>query len=516
MNIKESLLQALLGTLLAIPFIMATSWVLQRFLGPVDHVDGFKPGQSIKIKNPAVVTKPLKIDVDFIDKDLTVAPEDTVITAGDKKFDFSTAGGAVCKFAFDHLHNGTRDTLTTLEVNPLNNRESLAFLVALEEPTPFTYTLTKKAETENAITLVYHAESPSASIEKTFEVQKQLNTVSCILHIIPHNREITPRLFLPGPYLTDLDRDNNVQALVMDEQDTLRKYPLSSISETAWVAPSIVGIENRFFIHALVKDTDNFTQRAYYRFDNSTHLTTILEGPAIKEPTTWHMTFYIGPKIAPQLNAVDPRLESTLEYGWFAPVARLLLAALMRIHELVPNYGWSIVIITILLSLFLIPFNLLGGSLAPNDELNKKLKYIDQKYKHDKEALARERLAAVQKYGDFGSIKAYIPLILQIVMFVSLYRVLTTSVQMYHSHFLWVPDLSARDPYYILPLLFGAGVFLQMASSSKDPRQWTAALIVGIVLAGFMGNLAAGLILYLVVSTFFRIVQQSVVKEFAK
>ena len=149
-------------------------------------------------------------------------------------------------------------------------------------------------------------------------------------------------------------------------------------------------------------------------------------------------------------------------------------------------------------------------NLKKQQEFSKKLQYIQQKYKHDPETLNKERAELIRTHG-IPSMSGCLPLLLLIPIGVALYRVLGTSIDLYQASFLWIPDLSTKDPYYILPILTGFSVFL--SSPSSDPRQRISILVMALFIAALTSNVAAGLVLYIVVTTFFSVIQNWIQKK---
>src|SRR5439155_4935251 len=125
------------------------------------------------------------------------------------------------------------------------------------------------------------------------------------------------------------------------------KIPRANLSADAgWFAPTFFATDNRYFVHALVNDTQHFTKRAYSKATGTIDLYAILEGPAIQEKTTWNLSFYFGPKELAAMGKVDIRLEQTFDYAWFlAPVAKILLAMLVFFKGFLGNYGFAIILL---------------------------------------------------------------------------------------------------------------------------------------------------------------------------
>jgi YidC/Oxa1 family membrane protein insertase len=275
----------------------------------------------------------------------------------------------------------------------------------------------------------------------------------------------------------------------------------------------LFGAENKYFVHALVDDANQFVQRAYYHTAER-KLFAIVEGPSIQDITTWQVGFYVGPNEEGFMTAVDPRLEQTLDYsGWLAPIAKAALAVLKWLYSYLHNYGLAIIVLTILMKLVLLPFTWHAerGN-KQRQEFQKKLNYLQQKYKHDKELLARERADLIRKHGMPG-LSGCLPLLLQIPVFFALNKVLSSALELYQAPFmLWIHDLSARDPYYVLPLLIVLTMLLQ--AFSVDSQQRFAVMAMALVFGAVATNFAAGLSLYIFVSTLLSVIQTMAQRQF--
>jgi YidC/Oxa1 family membrane protein insertase len=176
------------------------------------------------------------------------------------------------------------------------------------------------------------------------------------------------------------------------------------------------------------------------------------------------------------------------------------------LYTFLGNYGWAIVALTVLTKLVLLPFSLSGAkSMKKHAEMQKKLKYLQQKYKDDPETLMRERADLVRKEGLSG-LSGCLPILLQLPIFFALSRVLSSSIELYQAPFFgWITDLSARDPYYILPILVALAMLLQ--ATTVDAAQRMQLIIMALVFGAITANLSAGLCLYIFMSTLLGVVQ---------
>ncbi len=238
-------------------------------------------------------------------------------------------------------------------------------------------------------------------------------------------------------------------------------------------------------------------------------------GPTVEVPAggqaQFKETLYTGPKLQAQLATVGPRLELTADYGKLTVIAGPLFSALKWIHALVGNWGWSIIIVTALIKLVFYPLSQASGrSMAKMRAVAPRMKQIQENYKDDREKLGRAMMD-LYKREKINPLAGCLPMVVQIPFFISFYWVLLESVEMRQAPFmLWVNDLSARDPFFILPLLMGAAMFGQFKLNPPppDPTQAKIMQFMPLVMTGMMAWFPAGLVLYWLTNTVLSIVQQ--------
>lgn len=504
---------------LFVPLAMAflVTWGMQYFFItrhlPQETAQTVRSGQSFQVPTHEQLLKALNTEVDFSDQQLEIKPEFKEITTPLGHYKLSTAGAVFSTMSFEHKVNAHSEQLQTLDVQP-SQHEAGAFLVAVDTATPYAYTLDSINNSGGALQLIYNGNNQDCVIQKQFIVHEDTNKIDLIITIDPRaGKTITPRIFIPAPVMQGADA-KTISGFVLTEQDSIKRYKPAELEHTAWATPAIIGTEDRYFIHALVADQDHFVGRAYYKVGGDTR-TLILEGPAISQKQTFKLSFYCGPKRLENMQAVDYRLTETLDYGWVAPFSRVLLFLLKYIYSYVHNFGWAIILLTLLLRLIMLPFtsNTEQAGLK-RAEYNRKVQYIEQKYRHDKEKLAQEKMDLMRKHG-MPDAMGCLPNLLYLPVIIAFNRVLNNSIDLYHAPFGWIHDLSARDPYYILPVCIGLGLLLQ-AGDSNDPRQRVAMFIMSLFIIGVTAQISAGLALFFAVSSLAAVGQSYLVKFFKR
>jgi YidC/Oxa1 family membrane protein insertase len=238
-------------------------------------------------------------------------------------------------------------------------------------------------------------------------------------------------------------------------------------------------------------------------------------GPFATVPAGGRLTIsekiFVGPKLQAQLAATGPKLERTADYGKLTVIAQPLFATLNWVHGLIGNWGWSIIIVTALIKLLFYPLSQASGrSMAKMRSVGPRMKQIQDSFKDDKEKLGRAMMELYKKE-KINPLAGCLPMLVQIPFFISFYWVLLESVEMRQAPFiLWVNDLSARDPYFVLPLFMGAAMFAQFKLNPPppDPMQAKVMQFMPVVMTGMMAWFPAGLVLYWLTNTVLSIAQQ--------
>jgi YidC/Oxa1 family membrane protein insertase len=220
---------------------------------------------------------------------------------------------------------------------------------------------------------------------------------------------------------------------------------------------------------------------------------------------------FVGPKLQSQLSVTGPRLELTADYGWLTIIARYLFDALRWVHGLTGNWGWAIIIVTALIKLMFYPLSQASGrSMAKMRAVAPRMKQIQETFKDDREKLGRAMMELYKKE-KINPLAGCLPMVVQIPFFISFYWVLLESVEMRQAPFmLWINDLSARDPYFVLPLLMGGAMFAQfkLNPAPPDPMQAKIMQFMPLVMTGMMAWFPSGLVLYWLTNTVLSILQQ--------
>ncbi len=225
---------------------------------------------------------------------------------------------------------------------------------------------------------------------------------------------------------------------------------------------------------------------------------------------------YVGPKIQKNLAEVAPHLDLTVDYGWLTFIAQLLFALMGWIHGLVGNWGWSIILLTIFVKLVLyIPSEMGYRSMARMKKLGPEMQLMKERFGDDRQKMSAAMMELYRKE-KVNPLGGCLPILLQMPIFIALYWMLNESVELRQAPWaMWIHDLSLRDPFFILPLLMGATMFIQQKLNPPPPDPMQAKIMQWMpVMFTFMFLwFPSGLVLYWVVSNTWSIAQQWVINK---
>ena len=222
-------------------------------------------------------------------------------------------------------------------------------------------------------------------------------------------------------------------------------------------------------------------------------------------------TIFVGPKLQEQLKEVGPRLELTADYGKLTILSQPLFWLLEKVYGFVGNWGWAIIIVTILLKLLFYKLTETSGrSMAKMRTIAPRIKSIQERYKDDREQLAKQMME-IYKREKINPVAGCLPILVQIPVFLAFYWVLLESVEMRQAPWmLWIQDLSSKDPFFILPILMGVAMFGQfkLNPAPPDPMQAKIFAFMPVIMTVMMAWFPSGLVLYWLTNTLLSIAQQ--------
>jgi YidC/Oxa1 family membrane protein insertase len=275
------------------------------------------------------------------------------------------------------------------------------------------------------------------------------------------------------------------------------------------------GFESKYFIASLIPRNPSLTSLRTSK-DAANVVTVALKGPKNTIPPgqagLFGYSLYLGPKDYTLLKATNIGLENAIDFGdWLKWLAIPLLVVLQFLYGYVHNYGVAIIILTILIKVIFWPLgNKSYQSMKEMQKLQPKMMALREKYKDDKTRLSQETMA-LYKAHKVNPLGGCLPMIVQIPVFFGLYKALLYAIELRHSPFFWwIQDLSAKDPYYITPIIMGATMFIQqkMTPTGADPMQAKIMLIMPVIFTFMFLNFPSGLVIYWLFNNIISIGQQ--------
>lgn len=278
---------------------------------------------------------------------------------------------------------------------------------------------------------------------------------------------------------------------------------------TTFQNASFIASVDRYY--ATVLFSDNGVNAIIDTANNGNHLSYIYFTDSAK------FRGYIGPKNYKDLKAISPNLTDVVEYGIITFFAKPLFLLLEWLFGIFKNWGWAIIGLTLIVRIVLYPLTYKGMvSMQRLKDLTPKMKEIQEKYKGDAQKMQLHMMDLYKKH-KVNPMGGCLPLLLQIPVFFAIYRVLYNAVELKNATWLlWIQDLSAMDPYFILPILMGGSMYLQQHLSPTnftDPLQEKIFKFLPLVFTIFLITFPAGLMLYWTVNNIFSIIQQLLINK---
>jgi YidC/Oxa1 family membrane protein insertase len=290
----------------------------------------------------------------------------------------------------------------------------------------------------------------------------------------------------------------------------LEKENLNSVTTGGWLA-----LQQRYFLSAWIPPQDQIN-RIYSSYDpNQQTFTLGYVGPDMTllpgAKLSLGSKIYVGPETTSSLKTLAPHLDMTIDYGWLWPISVAIFWVMQQIYKVVGNWGWSIVLVTLLIKLVFYKLSETSyRSMAKMRDLAPRLQAVRERYKDDKQKLGQATMEVYrkEKVNPAGSC---LPILIQIPFFIALYYVLIESVELRQAPFiLWIHDLSSKDPYYVLPILMGLSMFIQQKLNPPppDPMQARVMMALPLLFTVLFAAFPAGLVLYWLVNNVLSILQQ--------
>jgi len=291
--------------------------------------------------------------------------------------------------------------------------------------------------------------------------------------------------------------------------DAMDKQALAKTMTGGWAA-----MIQHYFVGAWIPPQDKSADFYSKALGNGRYLLGAIgsgQTVAAGETANYTARLYAGPKVQDELKQVADGLELTVDYGMLTVIAEPIFWLLKWIHKLVGNWGWSIIILTILIKLAFFHLSATSyKSMAQMRKLQPRLQALKERFGDDRQSM-NEAMMKMYKEEKINPLGGCLPILVQIPVFIALYWVLLESVELRQAPFiLWIQDMSTKDPYYVLPIIMGITMLIQhkLNPSPMDPIQAKVMMILPIVFTVFFAFFPSGLVLYWVVNNILSVAQQ--------
>jgi YidC/Oxa1 family membrane protein insertase len=289
----------------------------------------------------------------------------------------------------------------------------------------------------------------------------------------------------------------------MDEQKLDREV------KGGWIA-----MLQHYFLGAWIppaEETDHFYSKVFpggrYALGAYTPAVTVAAGSSHNFSTG----FVAGPKLQDELEEIAAGLELTADYGWLTVLAKPIFWLMKQIHSLIGNWGWSIILLTLLIKLAFYKLSETSyKSMANMRRMTPRITALKDRYGDDKQRL-NQAMMEMYKKEKINPLGGCLPILVQIPVFIALYWVLLESVELRQAPFIfWIKDLALKDPYFVLPVIMGVSMFIQqrLNPAPPDPMQAKLMMALPFVFTIFFAFFPSGLVLYWVTNNVLSIAQQ--------
>jgi len=392
--------------------------------------------------------------------------------------------------------------------------------------TPFRLVSSERTMTGDTLKVVFEALSDGVKVTRTYTLHKGRYDIDVQQTI----QNVGTAAVSPSVYY-QLTRDGNdppntshfystfTGPAVYSGEDKYQKIKFSDIDKnkavyTKQAKDGWIGMVQHYFASAWVPAGNVERHNEVLRLGDNLYAIRAIEPIGTIEPgqqKTVDATLWVGPQDQQAMNHVAPGLGVVVDYGFLAIIAKPLFQLMTWLHGFLGNWGWTIVALTLLIKLVFYPLSAASyRSMAKMKQVAPRLQALREKFGDDRAKLnqAMMEMYRTEKINPLGGC---LPMVVQIPVFIALYWVLLGSVEMRGAPWiLWIHDLSANDPWFILPAIMMGTMFLQIKlnPTPPDPTQAKIMMIMPLVFGGMMFFFPAGLVLYWCVNNIVSIAQQ--------
>jgi len=361
------------------------------------------------------------------------------------------------------------------------------------------------------------------SFRKEFRFSGESYLIECAFEAANGTQSVPVRVsWAPGLESLKSYKDRSVvqpSRGIVNSGDKVKHWEAKEVKEFKKIGSTVrwAGVENNYFAGIFIptnQPADAYMNQAPRGEDPTIHNVHVMV--AGMQPQPLQMTLFIGPKDYLLLKDLGLDLEDAVDFGFFGPIAKGLFFALRYFHTFTKNYGWSIVLLTILIKIIFTPFTQMSfASMKKMQQMQPELKKVQDKYakiKSDdprKMSMNTEIMQLHKRYG-VNPLGGCLPMLLQMPFLFAFYGLLSNAIELRHAPFgFWLQDLSRPDPIYVTPVLMGATMLLQQKMTPvSDPMQRNMMYIMPVMFTFMSFKLQSGLVLYWLLSNVLAIAHQ--------
>lgn len=552
-------------TILAVVLSLGVLMIYQMFFAPPPPKQA-APVQESKQASNDIIAKPSvapvttatpKSAAKMIASKIEADPKDIKVETDNYTAIFSTKGAALksfqlkgyqkeCTECTDDIYPKIKNFVTGQKQPPKEKSKELIEVVTVNESMPYPLAITfPESATEVTAASVYDTDVSKLDLQSSKEKQRLVFSrifsgkikVEKIFTFNPDNYSI--ELDVKVTNLTDTPMTQtphlNWYQYVDPKQEedsyshegpmayvskSIKRTKVSDIETEKSFGPDVSwgGFEKKYFMAAIIPQDPSLTSINMSKDSNNMVSIDLKRTKSIIPPDQsglFSYALFIGPKDYTLLKKQGISLEEAIEFDSFIPGLKWLSIALLFfvkfLHQYLSNYGVAIIILTILIKLIFWPLgNISYRSMKEMQKLQPKIEELKEKFKNDKNKIGQETMALYKSH-KVNPMSGCLPILIQIPVFIGLYNTLLYAIELRHSPFFWwIQDLSAKDPYYITPIIMGATQFIQqkMTPTVGDPMQAKIMLLMPIVFTFIFLNFPAGLVIYWLLNNVLSIGQQ--------
>ena len=552
-------------TILAVVLSLGVLMIYQMFFAPPPPKQ-VAPVQESKQASNDIAAKPTATEAPtatpksagkIIAAKIEAAPKDIKVETDNYTAIFSTKGAALksfqlkgyqkeCTECTDDIYPKIKNFVTGQKLPPKEKSKELIEVVTVNESMPYPLAITfPESAAEITAASVYNADVSKLDLQSSKEKQRLVFSrifngkiqVEKIFTFNPDNFSIeldvkvtnltdTPMTQIPHlswyQYVNPKQEEDSYshEGPVVYVSKSIKRKKVSDIAADTSFGPDVSwgGFEKKYFMAAIIPQDPSLTSINMSKDSNNMVSIDLKRTKSIIPPDQsglFSYALFIGPKDYTLLKKQGISLEEAIEFDSFIPGLKWLSIALLFfvkfLHQYLSNYGVAIIILTLLIKLIFWPLgNISYRSMKEMQKLQPKIEELKEKFKNDKNKIGQETMALYKSH-KVNPMSGCLPILIQIPVFIGLYNTLLYAIELRHSPFFWwIQDLSAKDPYYITPIIMGATQFIQqkMTPTVGDPMQAKIMLLMPIVFTFIFLNFPAGLVIYWLLNNVLSIGQQ--------